>query len=99
MAETPAKAGSVGRLVAILVIVAGLAALGYIHRDDLFPREQEAAAALNPEFVKCRDERVGHVEKMLADGVIDETRHAQFKERAISFCAAQFPPGGDAAPQ
>lgn len=52
----------------------------------------EAAPAVNPEFIACRDRRVADVDRMLADGVIDAGRHAEYKERAIQTCAGQFPP-------
>jgi hypothetical protein len=51
-------------------------------------------ADLNPEFVKCRNERVGQVEKMRSDGVIGDDKFAEFRQRAISTCAGQFPPQG-----
>ncbi len=93
----PAKnQGRAGRFVALLVFAVCAGGLGYIHRDDLFPRpSQETTAGLNPEFVACRTERTGHVTKMLEEGVIDQVKHDQFAERAISYCAAQFPPGGN----
>lgn len=85
------------RIAALVIFVLCIAALGYIHGGDLFADpQQDAAADLNPEFVECRDKRVGHVTKMLADRVIDQVRHDQFVERAIAFCASKFPPGGAA---
>lgn len=84
-----------GRAVAVVVFALCVAALVYVHRDDLLPAEApELEEGLNPEFVKCRDERKGHVEKMLADGVIDQAKRDQFVERAVAMCASQFPPGG-----
>lgn len=85
------------RVIALAVFALCLAALGYLHRNDLFPAEPaDTVAQANPQFIACRGERVGHVDTMLAEGVIDHARHQQFKERAIAYCAAQFPPGAPA---
>lgn len=86
--------GMVMRILAGVVIVACVGALAYLNRDKLVDRPDGEAVSLNPEFVKCRDTRVGHVEKMLADGVIKQGKLAVFKKRAIEACAGQFPPEG-----
>jgi hypothetical protein len=52
----------------------------------------EEAPAVNPQFIQCRDQRVADVDRMLADGLIDANRHTEYKERAITTCAGQFPP-------
>ncbi len=97
-AKSQSAAGRSGRLIALVVFAACVGAIGYIHRADLLPPEQQADAAANPEFIACRTERTGHVTKMLADGVINQAQHDQFIERAVSYCAAQFPPGGNEGP-
>jgi hypothetical protein len=53
-----------------------------------------APANLNPDYVKCHDERVGQVQKMLDEGVINQDKLVEFQDRAIAACAGQFPPGG-----
>ena len=80
------------RIVALGVFVLCAAILGYMHRGDLFPPEVVEEAALNPEFVACRDKRVATVDKMLADGVIGDAQHKQFSDRATAVCADKFPP-------
>ncbi len=55
---------------------------------------EDSDAGLNPDFIKCRDERVGQVEKMRSEGVVGDDKFAEFKDRAIATCAGQFPPGG-----
>ena len=82
------------RGIAAVIFLLCVSALVYLHRDDLFPAEVEETAAANPEFVKCRDERTGQVAKMLEQGIIDQTQHDQFRQRAVDFCTSQFPPGG-----
>ncbi len=90
--------GRLGRVIALTVFAACAGVLGYMHRADLLPQQPQEDASVNPEFIACRSERTGHVEKMLSDGVIDQAQHDQFTERAVSYCAAQFPPGGNTAP-
>ncbi|MGI9465219.1 MAG: hypothetical protein ACR2OM_14845 [Aestuariivirgaceae bacterium] len=84
--------GMIVKYLAGAVIVACVGLLAYLNRDRLVDRPAVETAGLNPEFVKCRDVRVGQVEKMLADGVIGQDKLAAFKERAIATCAGQFPP-------
>lgn len=45
----------------------------------------------NPALAACLEERVGHVDQMKADGVINEHQHGQFASRARSLCQAQNP--------
>lgn len=98
MAENPYKTSFAdtiaARLMALAVFALCLAALGYLHRDDLFPRQPaDTTIQTNPAFLECRQIRVGHVDKMLQEGVIDTVKYDRFKERALAYCAAEFPPG------
>ncbi len=83
--------GPGGRLVAACVLVVGIAILVAFHWEDLFP-PPEAEVAGNPELAACIAERAGHVDKMIADGVIDAAQADSFRARAIAFCQQQFPP-------
>jgi len=96
-AKPSALEGRAARIVALGVFGLCAAILGYMHREDIFPPEAAEDAALNPEFVACRDKRVATVDKMLSDGVIQEQQHKQFTERAVSICADKFPPDAPAA--
>ena len=81
------------RVLALVVAMAAAAVIAFYHRADLLPKRVPAAdAGLNPQFVACRDERVGQVDRMRSDGVIGDAQAEIFRERAIAFCAAQFPP-------
>lgn len=82
------------RVVAMVTIVCCLALLGFYHRNDLMPGAETGNAGLNPDFVHCRDDRTGDVDKMLADGVITGDQHTQFLQRALAYCTTQFPPEG-----
>ena len=54
------------RIVASAVIVACVGLLAYLNRDKLVERPQGQSASLNPEFIKCRDERVGQLSTVSA---------------------------------
>ena len=82
------------RYVAGAIIVACVGLLAYLNRDKLVDRPDEEAVQLNPDFVACRDKRVGDVQKMLDEGVINAESFKVFKQRATDTCAGQFPPGG-----
>ena len=88
----PAFADSrAARVIALLLIVAGIAVIAWHHRDDILPPQEEAAAA-NPQLFACIGERTAQVDGMLADGVINDGQAADFRARAIQFCEQQFPP-------
>ncbi len=80
------------RIIAGIVIVVCVGLLAYLNRDRLADKPVAEESGLNPEFVKCRDERVGQVEKMFNEGVIQQDKFELFKKRAIDTCAGQFPP-------
>ncbi len=90
---TGALDGRGARLAGLGVFALCVGVLAYMHRADLFPGEGGPDAGLNPEFVACRDSRTRDLDSMLAEGLIDATRHTQFYDRAVAFCAAQFPSG------
>lgn len=83
------------RFIVALVVMGCIGLLAYLNRDLISTMSREAETEkLNPAFVKCRDERVGEVNKMVEDGLIKERAAKTFRERAINTCAGQFPPGG-----
>jgi len=87
------------RGLALVIILISVASLGYIHRDDLFPPEaKKVETGLNPEFVKCRTARLGAVEKMRNDKIINASQYDIFKSRALAFCMSRFPPKGKKGP-
>ena len=75
------------------VIVACVGMLAWLNRDILFPNPAlQEAETVNPEFIKCRDERVAQVTKMRDDGVINDKQFEVFKGRAIETCAGRYTP-------
>lgn len=88
--------GRGARGMALVIILICLASLGYIHRNDLFPSEvKKAETGLNPEFIKCQTTRLGAVEKMRAEKIINASQYDSFKSRALAFCMSRFPPRGN----
>lgn len=45
----------------------------------------------NAALTTCLNERIGHVDQMLKDGVISDTQHEQFAARASALCRSQNP--------
>lgn len=84
------------RLAAVGIAVLCAVALAYIHRDDLFPPDGVAAAADDP-VVMCVAERSVEIDRMVSDGVVDETRAALFKSRAEALCQSTVG-GGNSGP-
>jgi hypothetical protein len=44
---------------------------------------------VNAALQNCLDQRVGDVEKMKADGIINDAQYASFRQRAGELCRAQ----------
>jgi hypothetical protein len=72
------------------------AALAWIHRDDLLPRET-AVAAHDP-VALCLAERALGIDQMQQDGVIDADQATLFKSRAEALCQAQVGAGAGPPP-
>lgn len=90
------------RLVAGLVFLSAAGLLGWLHRDDLFPRAKApapAAAGEDPAFLACLAQRTADVDRMLAEKLIDAARAEVFRARIEGLCRSQTqgPPGGPPA--
>jgi hypothetical protein len=79
--------GPAARGVALGVFVLAAAALGWFHRDDIFP--PEAAALADDPAAACIAERGAGIDAMAADGTIDAARAKLFKSRAEAWCRSQ----------
>lgn len=85
------------RLIALLVFLAAAASLAWLHRADLWP-EADRAMADDP-FAICFAERAADIDRMRAEGVIDDQRAALFRTRAEAMCRAEAGgPGGPPLP-
>ena len=85
------------RVVALGVVLLVGAALAWIHRDDLFPPEQSAPAADDP-VAQCLAERAADIDRMRADGVINDSQATLFKSRAEALCQSQAGQGAGPPP-
>ncbi|MDF1776841.1 MAG: hypothetical protein P1V13_12470 [Rhizobiaceae bacterium] len=45
----------------------------------------------NPALANCLEKRVGDVEQMKQEGIINDAQYASFKARATDLCQAQHP--------
>ena len=79
--------GPAARVVALGVFVLAAAALGWFHRDDIFPPE-DAPPADDP-AARCIAERWAGIEQMAAEGTVDATRAKLFKSSAEAWCRSQ----------
>lgn len=93
-----------GARIAALAVAAGLAAamvwIGKVGFAGvaMTPFESTAPARAgvttggDPRLDACLAERVGAVDQMRRDGLVDAARYETFRARAVSYCEAQFPP-------
>ena len=79
--------GPAARVVALAVFLLAAAALGWFHRDDIFP--PEAAPLADDPAAACIAERWAGIDKMAAEGTIDGPRAKLFKARAEAWCRSQ----------
>lgn len=80
--------GIAARLVAVAIALAGMAFLGWLHRNDLFPPEPGAAASpALAAFQDCYAPQAARIEKDAASGQITAEQANLFKNRAEAFCA------------
>ena len=82
--------GIAGKIAAFMVILVCSSVLIYINRDMLFGADQDDLAILPPELAACLQKRIGAVDKMRSDGVINDAQYEQFHGRAEAFCHAEF---------
>ena len=85
-ARRSALDGPAARVVALGVFLLAAAALGWFHRDDIFP--PEAALADDP-AARCIAERWAGIDAMAAEDIIDAARAKLFKARAQALCRTQ----------
>ncbi len=76
----------VARLMALAVALAAAAGLLALHRDDLFPPEQAAKPAADDPFSRCLAQRSADIDRMRADGIIDDGQSVRFKANAEALC-------------
>jgi hypothetical protein len=86
----------IARVLAALVFLGCLAALVYLERERLW-HSAEGTAADDP-FARCFAERAAQIERMQADGLIQDAQAELFKTRAEAMCRAEAQGERNAAP-
>ncbi len=76
----------VARVAALVVFALSLGALGYIHREDLFPGMTGGDEAADDPVARCVAERSRHIQAMLREGTIRADQARLFTERAERLC-------------
>lgn len=92
-ARRSALDGAPARLAAVLVAVAALGLLAYLHRDDLraagrVAAGQQAVPAADDPFARCMAEHGAKVDKMVKEGMVQPAMAETFKARAEGLCRA-----------
>ena len=85
----------IARVLAALVFLGCVAALGYVERERLWPLGAGESAADDP-FARCFAERAAQIDRMQDEGVIEAGQAALFKTRAEAMCRAETEGGGSA---
>ena len=71
------------RVVAFFVLLLCVASLAYLHRDDLFPKPENAAARADGDpAAPCIEERFAEIDAMVTEGTIKTAQADLFKQRA-----------------
>jgi hypothetical protein len=85
--------GAAARVVAVLVALAAMGALAYLHRDDIRGAAAVAAgqapAKADDPFARCMADHAARVEQMVKDGMVQPAMAETFKTRAEGLCRAQ----------
>ena len=89
----------IARVLALGVVVLVVAALTWIHRDDLWPPESAAVAPADDPVAQCLAARAADIDGMAADGTINAEQASLFKSRAEALCQAQAGQSGAPPPQ
>lgn len=79
------------RVGAVLVGLAAAALLIFIERDRFLAAELPEVDPADAAFLACFEQEVATIERMQADGVVDESRATLFRSRAEARCRAQNP--------
>ncbi len=75
------------RVAAFAVFLLAAGALGWFHRDDIFP--PEAAPPADDPAAACIAGRWAIIDAMAAEGTIDSARAKLFKASAEALCRSQ----------
>ena len=94
----------VARLVAFAIAAAlalalfvglGDEVMALVSDQPIVAEGEEAGLVDDPAVATCIEQRGGDVDRMLADGVITDAQHADFRNRAVALCRS----GAQTAPR
>ncbi|MBL4758353.1 MAG: hypothetical protein JKY32_12190 [Rhizobiales bacterium] len=77
--------GRTGRIVAAIILAIGIGVLAYLGRESFLPPPIEEEVAL-PELAACFERRLGAVETMRSENLLNDAQYEMFKSRAEAFC-------------
>lgn len=92
--------GKVGRIIAALVLAAGIGGFAHMNWDsfiELPPIVEEEIA--QPELAACLERRLGAVENMRADDLLNDAQYEMFTGRAEAYCVYEFGDADSVPPQ
>ncbi len=78
----------IARVCAFFIALLMFAALGWMHRDDIFPPQAAAPAADDP-VALCLAQRARDIDGMVTEGTISAEQANLFKSRAEALCEVQ----------
>jgi hypothetical protein len=78
-----------GRVIAVLVMIASAGVIAWHHRDDLMPAPVAPIDPAEAAYQACVTERDAGIDKMQADGTITAQQATLFKTRADALCRSQ----------
>jgi hypothetical protein len=87
----------IARVLAAVVLLGCVAALGYLERERLWQTATEGSAANDP-FTRCFAERVAQIDRMQDDNLIEPAQAELFRTRAEAMCRAEAQGRDNAAP-
>jgi hypothetical protein len=76
------------RVLAAVVLLGCVAAVGYLERERLWETAAEGTAANDP-FTRCFAERVSQIDRMREEGVVEPAQAELFQARAEAMCRAE----------
>ncbi len=88
MAEKPDS--KTGRIIAALVLAAGIGAFAYLNRESFIEPPEVEDQITQPALAACLERRLGAVENMRAENVLQDAQYELFKGRAEAYCLYEF---------
>jgi hypothetical protein len=87
------------RVLALVILLLCLGSLAYLHRDELWPADQGAAAVAEDDpAAPCIEERFAGIDRMVTEGTIQTAQAELFKQRAEAMCRDTEGAGASAPP-